>query len=499
MTAFHLRAAAIALFASTLGACATPAYPIRESAQAAPAPQRQAEAAPAATSPEAASSSAAITAVDTMRQPQHRDAAATEVVQTDPNATASETPSAAPPAPEPAPIVEAPLGSAVAPPVNRRPGADTPEPSPPPVAAPPPSRRASRSRTPAPTPAARPLVAGRVESVNDTSHIVEVEKGDTVNTISDGLMTSKDELIRLNKLRKPYELEIGRELKIPVHKVYIVQAGDSLYGIARRFSTPVDVLSDINRLDAKSHLHPGQKIALPELAKDTGPTPNPRESAAELARADDAPSPPRRSSADDMPPSENLASASSPGRADPYAAPSAPRPYASVSPRPPSRSAYPPPSAPSTFDAVPAVSDSQIQLAGRGRFVWPVRGNLLSGYGPKPGGQRNDGVDIAAPDHAPVHAAASGDVVYAGDQIPGFGNLVLIKHEGGWVTAYAHLSLSEVKIREHVSLGDEIGQVGVTGGVAEPQLHFEIRYAPSAHDKARPIDPALVLSGLSDQ
>jgi murein DD-endopeptidase MepM/ murein hydrolase activator NlpD len=435
-----------------------------------------------------------------MRQPQRRDAAATEVAQADPNA-AAETPPAAAPAPEPAPIVEAPLGSAVAPPVNRRPGGEAqPAPTPPAVApVTTPSRRASRSRTLPPASVARPLVAGRVESVNDTSHTVEVEKGDTVNTISDGLMTPKDSLIKLNKLHKPYELEIGRELKIPVHKVYVVQAGDSLYGIARRFSSPVDVLSDINRLDAKSRLRPGQKIALPELAKDTGPVANPRESATELARADDTPSPPSRPSVSDAAPSESLASASSSSRVDPYAPPSAPRPYASVSPRPPSRSAYPQPSAPSTFDTAPSVSDGQIQVAGRGRFVWPVRGNLLSNYGPKPGGQRNDGVDIAAPDHAAVHAAASGDVVYAGDQIPGFGNLVLIKHEGGWVTAYAHLSLSEVKIKEHVSQGDEIGQVGVTGGVAEPQLHFEIRYAASPHDKARPIDPALVLSGLSDQ
>jgi murein DD-endopeptidase MepM/ murein hydrolase activator NlpD len=128
-----------------------------------------------------------------------------------------------------------------------------------------------------------------------------------------------------------------------------------------------------------------------------------------------------------------------------------------------------------------------------------VRGDVLSGFGPKPGGQRNDGVDIAAPEHSAVHAAASGDVVYAGDQIPGFGNLVLIKHEGGWVTAYAHLSMSEVKIREHVSQGAEIGQVGLSGGVDQPQLHFEIRYAPSPRDKARPIDPSLVLSSQADQ
>ena len=513
MTAFLMRAAVTALMTSALGACAmeAPQYPIREAAAPPPVPVRpipaQAAAAPPIPAPAAYAPSRApsIIAVNTMAsaQPERRDAAATsELAQADTTqpAPATETPGLEH---DQAPITEPPVGSGVLPQVNRRPGA-APENAEPPAAPAAVSRRASRSRTPSPPPAAHPQVAGRVESVDDLSHTVEVEKGDTVNTISDGLMTPKEALIKANRLKKPYELEIGRSLKIPVHKVYVVQSGDSLYGIARRFSTPVDVLSDINRLDAKSRLRPGQKIALPQLAKDTGPMARPGESAAELARADDNPAPQNPSLRREAPPMssepaavESASAASSSSRADPYAAPTAPRPYASVSPRPPSRSSYPPSAAP-TVEMGPPPSDSQIQIAGRGRFIWPVRGDLLSGFGPKPDGQRNDGVDIAAPEHSAVRAAASGDVVYAGDQIPGFGNLVLIKHEGGWVTAYAHLALSEVKIREHVSQGSEIGQVGETGGVAQPQLHFEIRYAPSPRDKARPIDPNLVLTRQSD-
>ena len=102
----------------------------------------------------------------------------------------------------------------------------------------------------------------------------------------------------------------------------------------------------------------------------------------------------------------------------------------------------------------------------------------MSGFGPLPGGQHSDGVDIAAADGSPVLAAATGDVVYAGNLVPGFGNLVLIKHEDGWVTAYAHLGRTEVKIRDHVSQGAEIGTVGASGDVSQPQLHFEVRYAP---------------------
>jgi murein DD-endopeptidase MepM/ murein hydrolase activator NlpD len=92
-----------------------------------------------------------------------------------------------------------------------------------------------------------------------------------------------------------------------------------------------------------------------------------------------------------------------------------------------------------------------------------------------------------------VRAAASGDVVYAGDQVPGFGNLVLIKHADGWVTAYGHLSHVDVKMQQRVTQGQQIGEAGSTGGVPEPQLHFEVRYAPSPLERARPIDPKLVL------
>lgn len=84
-------------------------------------------------------------------------------------------------------------------------------------------------------------------------------------------------------------------------------------------------------------------------------------------------------------------------------------------------------------------------------------------------------------------------MVYAGDQVPGFGNLVLIKHADGWVTAYGHLGRVEVRMQQRVEQGQQIGQAGSSGGVSEPQLHFEIRYAPSPQERARPVDPALVL------
>jgi murein DD-endopeptidase MepM/ murein hydrolase activator NlpD len=101
-------------------------------------------------------------------------------------------------------------------------------------------------------------------------------------------------------------------------------------------------------------------------------------------------------------------------------------------------------------------------------------------------------VNIAADTGDSVRAAAAGEVVFAGE-LPSFGNLVLIKHPDGWVTAYAHLSKIDVKMRDSVSQGQEVGLAGQTGMVDRPQLHFEIRYAQTPREKARPVDPALLL------
>jgi len=180
-----------------------------------------------------------------------------------------------------------------------------------------------------------------------------------------------------------------------------------------------------------------------------------------------------------------------PPPAPPVAKPAAvvARPYT-----PPATAAKPyTPSGPSIIQTNAPPTDNEVTSAGQGRFLWPVKGEVLSGFGPKGGGQRNDGLNIRALSGAEVRAAAGGEVVYAGNQVPGFGNLVLVKHSDGWVTAYAHLSRLDVKMRDNVGQGQQLGQVGSTGGVAEPQLHFEVRYAPSPKDKARPVDPLLVL------
>jgi murein DD-endopeptidase MepM/ murein hydrolase activator NlpD len=117
-----------------------------------------------------------------------------------------------------------------------------------------------------------------------------------------------------------------------------------------------------------------------------------------------------------------------------------------------------------------------------GKFIWPVEGKLMSEYGSKGDGLHNDGINIAAPKGAPVFAAAPGVVAYAGNEIRGFGNLLLIQHADGWMTAYAHNDKLLVRRGDRVQQGQQISAVGATGNVSSPQLHFEIRRGKRAVD-----------------
>ena len=116
------------------------------------------------------------------------------------------------------------------------------------------------------------------------------------------------------------------------------------------------------------------------------------------------------------------------------------------------------------------------------KFLWPVRGRVISAFGAKSKGLRNDGINIAAPRGTPVLAAENGVVVYAGNELRGFGKLILVKHSGGWVSAYAHNQSFMVKRGEKVTKGQRIARVGSTGGVISPQLHFELRKGRDAKD-----------------
>ncbi|WP_028136245.1 peptidoglycan DD-metalloendopeptidase family protein [Bradyrhizobium japonicum] len=122
-------------------------------------------------------------------------------------------------------------------------------------------------------------------------------------------------------------------------------------------------------------------------------------------------------------------------------------------------------------------------------FRWPVRGKVVTSYGAKTNGKSNDGINVAVPEGTPVKAAEDGVVAYSGNELKGYGNLVLVRHSNGYVTAYAHASELLVKRGDTIKRGQVIAKSGQSGEVASPQLHFEIRKGSS------PVDPLQFLNG----
>jgi murein DD-endopeptidase MepM/ murein hydrolase activator NlpD len=121
-------------------------------------------------------------------------------------------------------------------------------------------------------------------------------------------------------------------------------------------------------------------------------------------------------------------------------------------------------------------------------FRWPARGRIIQAF--KGGSGGNDGINIAVPEGTPVRAAEGGVVAYAGNELKGYGNLVLIRHPNGFVSAYANNGAIDVKRGETVKRGQEIAKSGQSGNVSSPQLHFELRKGST------PVDPTQYLAGL---
>ena len=136
---------------------------------------------------------------------------------------------------------------------------------------------------------------------------------------------------------------------------------------------------------------------------------------------------------------------------------------------------------PPANQAPPAAMSPDIPAA-TGHFIWPVKGRLISGFGPTDNGLHSDGINIAAPAGTQVRAVDNGLVAYAGSELKGFGNLLLIRHSDGLITAYAHNGKLLVAKGDVVKQGQVVATVGKTGNVESPQLHFEVRQGTQAVD-----------------
>jgi murein DD-endopeptidase MepM/ murein hydrolase activator NlpD len=252
---------------------------------------------------------------------------------------------------------------------------------------------------------------------------------------------------------------------------YTVKAGDSLYGIARANKVQVADLQRFNGISDPSKMRPGMNLKVPAGAAAAAA---PASAAAPVAAAPVQPAPP-------------VAAAPAP-------ATEAPRANASGGPRllnPPASAggatAAAPASAPATKVAAvgPVALPAPATATGAAtKFRWPAKGTTLAGFGKRPDGAHNDGINISVPAGTDITAADGGTIAYAGSEIKAYGNLVLIRHEGGWVTAYAHADQILVKRGDTVTRGQVIAKAGATGSVDQPQVHFELRQG------SKPVDPA---------
>jgi murein DD-endopeptidase MepM/ murein hydrolase activator NlpD len=247
---------------------------------------------------------------------------------------------------------------------------------------------------------------------------------------------------------------------------YVVKNKDTLDGIASRYGVSSQTIAERNKLTAPYSLRPGQTLLVPGARY--------------------------------VPPSEQVETASS-------APPPSGGAPASGPPGPVKRESLPPPGGggpePKTASAAsgPAASGAPVPLAPRTaaatpeppakpRFAWPLHGKVITSYGTDSAGQKSDGIDIAATNGAPVKAADDGKVVYVGDEVARLGNLVMVEHSGGYITAYGNTEAVLVKKGETVKKGATIARAGSSGGVSSPRLHFEVR-----RGGAKTVDPMTVL------
>jgi murein DD-endopeptidase MepM/ murein hydrolase activator NlpD len=284
--------------------------------------------------------------------------------------------------------------------------------------------------------------AGPVAIPVPSTGVVDVAPGDTVFAIARRYGVAVRDVIDANRLAAPFLLTVGQTLRLPPPRIYTVAPGDTVYSISRRFGVDMRTLVSMNGLGAPYQVIAGRQLKMPVRRAAEQPAPKTTVSVSSVART--------AVSAVPLPRPRPSASSGRSTQAQARPTVTATRVAArAVPPRPPSREGT--------------------------RFLWPVRGRIISNFGPREGGLHNDGINIAAPKGSPILAADSGVVAYAGQELKGFGNLLLIKHAGGWTTAYAHADRLLVKRGDRVKRGQTIATIGNTGGVTRSQLHFEIR------------------------
>jgi len=349
------------------------------------------------------------------------------------------------------------------------------QPLPPPVSRPVSYAASAPSPAPAYNPATAPSYAGATSSGRGGGNAnwsseggtpITVGPGETLYSLSQRYGVPTGAIMQANGLHSP-TLRTGQQIVIPRYQaaavaqtaprapalrpssppptlgsqVHVVAPGETLYAIARRYGRSVTDIAAANRIPPHTQLKLGDRLIIPRT---------------------------RTAAASEPPPVPE------PAQARPQASTTK---VASLEPAATARVATP------AQEAQIDDPDPPRQSGGNLAFRWPVRGRVIAGFGTKTNGQQNDGINLAVPEGTAIRAAEDGVVAYAGNELKGYGNLILIRHANGYVTAYAHASEIAVKRNDPVRRGQVIGRSGQTGSVNSPQLHFEIRKGSS------PVDP----------
>jgi murein DD-endopeptidase MepM/ murein hydrolase activator NlpD len=271
-----------------------------------------------------------------------------------------------------------------------------------------------------------------------TASTYVVQPGDTLRGVGNRTGAGSEAIARANGLTAPYMLRAGQRLTIPGGRYHLVAEGETGIAIASTYGVPWRQIVDANGLEEPYVLRRGQRLLLPGASATPSPSvPPSMERRAAAFRID----------------IDDVLTGGQPAIAD-----NTPRLAASTGTKP-------------LPTNVPIAQPARFA----GSFAWPVKGMILSRFGPGESGAKNNGIDIAAPVGTPIRASADGVVAYAGDKVAVFGGLVLINHGGSWVSAYGHASRVDVVRGQKISKGQVIGLTGDTGYASKPKLHFELR------------------------
>ena len=289
------------------------------------------------------------------------------------------------------------------------------------------------------TPAPVEIGAKRINRVPiPVSRVVTALENDTIYSVATRYGVTPQSLIADNDLGAPFALSQGQQLAITPPREHIVKRTDSIFSISQRYAVSQYHIAELNGLTEPYQLVEGQALLIPDThdftvldgAKGVNTT---------LARPANAPQ-------------TSVAKANS------------------------------------TIVSVPKSATPQKNFVApafgaNDGFSWPVEGEIILDFGPAAKGVHNDGVNIAAITGTNVQASAPGTVAYIGRNLKSFGSMVLVKHDGGYITAYAHLDDISVAEGDVLGAGQVLGTVGATGRVDSPQLHFEVRQS------RQPINP----------